>query len=35
MEEDFSDTFVRVGEIIEKDYDFESEIKIRKQRVNE
>ena len=30
MEESFIDTFIRVGEQIEKEYDFESEIKIRK-----
>ena len=30
MEEYFVDTFIRIGEMIEKDYDFESEIKIRK-----
>ena len=35
MEESFADSFVRVAETIEKDYDFDSEIKIRKQKVNE
>ncbi len=30
MEESFVETFIKVGEMIEKDYDFESEIKIRK-----
>lgn len=35
MEETFVDSLIRVAETIEKDYDFDSEIKIRKQKVNE
>lgn len=30
MEESFIDTFIRIAENVEKEYDFESEIKIRK-----
>ena len=30
MEEQFEDIFIRISEHIEKDYDFDSEIKIRK-----